>query len=155
MEKHWLFKYIFITVGGFLSMLQDISMLVVVCTLAVLLDCISAISLAHRVKKQGKGTGKATSEKGLKTLNTLLTIYSLIMFSYLLDKYVVTMLELYLENIVAGIFCFWHLWSILENQSSANNSRWAKMLQRILVDKAERHFDVKLDDLKEHEKESV
>jgi len=155
MEEHWLYKYIFITVGGFLSMLQDISMLVVVCTLAVLLDCISAISLAHRVKKQGKGTGKATSEKGLKSLSTLLTIYSLIMFSYLLDKYVVTMLELYLENIVAGIFCFWHLWSILENQSSANNSRWAKMLQRILVDKAERHFDVKLDELKEHEKESV
>lgn len=132
-------------------MLQDISMLVVVCTLAVLLDCISAISLAHRVKKQGKGSGKATSEKGLKSLSTLLTIYSLIMFSYLLDKYVVTMLELYLENIVAGIFCFWHLWSILENQSSANNSRWAKMLQRILVDKAERHFDVKLDEFKEKE----
>lgn len=151
MEKHWLYKYIFITIGGFLSMIQDISMLVVVCTLAVLLDCISAISLARRVKKLGKGSGKATSEKGLKILNTLLTIYSLIMFAYLLDMYVVTMLELYLENIVAGIFCFWHLWSILENQSSANNSRWAKVLQKILVDKAERHFDVDLNEFKEKE----
>lgn len=151
MGKHWLYKYIFITIGGFLSMIQDISMLVVVCTLAVLLDCISAISLARRVKKLGKGSGKATSEKGLKILNTLLTIYSLIMFAYLLDMYVVTMLELYLENIVAGIFCFWHLWSILENQSSANNSRWAKVLQKILVDKAERHFDVDLKEFKEKE----
>lgn len=147
MEKQF-YKFIFVTYAGFLAMLQDVSMLVVVCTLAVILDCISAISLAKRVQKTGKSTGKASSRKGLKTINTLLTIYSLIMFAYLLDKYVMTMFDLYLENIVAGIFCFWHMWSILENQSSANNSRWAKVLQRVLVDKAERHFDINLDDLK-------
>jgi len=134
-------------------MLQDITMLLVVCTLAVVLDCISAISLAHRVKKMGKGTGKVTSEKGSKIINTLATIYSLIAFAYLLDNYVATMFDMYLENIVAGIFCFWHMWSILENQSSANNARWAKILQRILVDKAERHFDVKLDELKSNNNE--
>lgn len=138
-------------------MLQDISMLVIVCTFAVALDCISAIKLARRVKKLGKGTGKVTSEKGSKIISTLVTIYSLISLAYLLDTYVATMLDLYLENIVAGIFCFWHMWSILENESSANSSRWAKILQRILVDKAERHFDVKLDELKSNnnEKESM
>ena len=113
MEKQF-YKFIFVTYAGFLAMLQDVSMLVVVCTLAVILDCISAISLAKRVQKTGKGTGKASSRKGLKTINTLLTIYSLIMFAYLLDKYVMTMFDLYLENIVAGIFCFWHMWSILK-----------------------------------------
>ncbi len=154
MEKQF-YKFIFVTYAGFLAMLQDVSMLVVVCTLAVILDCISAISLAKRVQKTGKGTGKASSRKGLKTINTLLTIYSLIMFAYLLDKYVMTMFDLYLENIVAGIFCFWHMWSILENTSSANNSRWAKVMQRVLVDKTERHFDINLDDLKnDKEKES-
>jgi hypothetical protein len=94
MEKHWLSKYFFIAVGGFLSMLQDITMLLVVCTLAVVLDCISAISLAHRVKKMGKGTGKVTSEKGSKIINTLATIYSLIAFAYLLDNYVATMFDM-------------------------------------------------------------
>lgn len=129
-------------------MFQEISMLVVVCTLAVIIDCISAIKLAKRVKKTGKGTGKPTSAKGKKILSTLLSIYTLIMLSYLIDMYVVTMFEIYLENIVAGIFCFWNLWSILENESSANTARWAKVLQRILVDKAERHFDVDLTELK-------
>ena len=132
-------------------MFQEISMLVVVCTLAVIIDCISAIKLAIRVKKTGKGTGKPTSAKGKKILSTLLSIYTLIMLSYLIDMYVVTMFEIYLENIVAGIFCFWNLWSILENESSANNARWAKVLQRILVDKAERHFDIDLKEFKEKE----
>lgn len=134
-------------------MFQEISMLVVVCTLAVIIDCISAIKLAKRVKKTGKGTGKPTSAKGKKVLSTLLSIYTLIMLSYLIDMYVVTMFDVYLENVVAGIFCFWNLWSILENESSANNARWAKVLQRILVDKAERHFDVDLTEFKEKKEE--
>ena len=135
-------------------MFQEISMLVVVCTLAVIIDCISAIKLAKRVKKTGKGTGKTTSAKGKKILSTLLSIYTLIMLSYLIDMYVVTMFDVYLENVVAGIFCFWNLWSILENESSANNARWAKVLQRILVDKAERHFDVDLTEFKEKKEEA-
>lgn len=153
MDKHLLFKYIFITTGGISLMFQEISMLVVVCTLAVIIDCISAIKLAKRVKKTGKGTGKPTSAKGKKVLSTLLSIYTLIMLSYLIDTYVVTMFDVYLENVVAGIFCFWNLWSILENESSANNARWAKVLQRILVDKAERHFDVDLTEFKEKKEE--
>ncbi|NCB43466.1 MAG: hypothetical protein EOM59_12730 [Clostridia bacterium] len=153
MDKHLLFKYIFITTGGISLMFQEISMLVVVCTLAVIIDCISAIKLAKRVKKTGKGTGKPTSAKGKKVLSTLLSIYTLIMLSYLIDMYVVTMFDVYLENVVAGIFCFWNLWSILENESSANNARWAKVLQRILVDKAERHFDVDLTEFKEKKEE--
>lgn len=155
MENQSLYKYLFVTYAGFLVMLQDITMLVVVCTLAVMFDCISAISLARRVKKAGKGTGKVTSQKGLKTINTLLTIYSLIMLAYMIDTYVITMFDLYIANLVSGIFCFWHMWSILENTSSANNARWAKVMQRVLVDKTERHFDINLDDLKnDKEKES-
>lgn len=132
-------------------MLQDISMLVVVSTIAVFLDFFSAIRLSKRVKKNGKGNGKVTSEKGKKIVGTIATIYQLIVFAYLLDHFVVTMIDLYLENIVTGIFCFWNFWSILENESSANDSRWAKVLQKILIDKAERHFDVDLSDFKEKE----
>ena len=62
------------------------------------------------------------------------------------------MFNLYLPNIVAGIFCFWNFWSILENESSLKDARWAKIMQRILVDKAERHFDIDLKDFKEGQK---
>lgn len=151
MDKQLIYKYLFLTLGGIIAMLQDISMLVVVSTIAVFLDFFSAIRLSKRVKKTGKGNGKVTSEKGKKIVGTIATIYQLIVFAYLLDHFVVTMIDLYLENIVTGIFCFWNFWSILENESSANDSRWAKVLQKILIDKAERHFDVDLSDFKEKE----
>lgn len=151
MDKQLIYKYLFVTLGGMIAMLQDISMLVVVSTFAILLDFFSAIRLSRRVKKAGRGNGKVTSEKGKKILSTMATIYPLIVFAYLLDLYVVTMVDLYLENIVAGIFCFWNFWSILENESSANDARWAKVLQKILIDKAERHFDVDLTEFKEKE----
>lgn len=152
MENSFTYKALFIISGGVFVMLQDISMLVLVCTIAVIFDCISAIRLAKRVKKNGDGKGKIESRKGLIIIDKLSVIYSLIVFGYLIDTYIATMFNLYLPNIVAGIFCFWNFWSILENESSLKDARWAKIMQRILVDKAERHFDIDLKDFKEKQK---
>ena len=58
---------------------------------------------------------------------------------------------LYLANYVSLVFCFIQIWSILENESSMNDKPWAKIAQRIMVDKAERHFDIDLHELKEPE----
>lgn len=152
MENSFTYKALFIISGGVFVMLQDISMLVLVCTIAVIFDCVSAIRLAKRVKKNGDGKGKIESRKGLIIIDKLSVIYSLIVFGYLIDTYIATMFNLYLPNIVAGIFCFWNFWSILENESSLKDARWAKIMQRILVDKAERHFDIDLKDFKEEQK---
>lgn len=38
---------------------------------------------------------------------------------------------------------------MLENESSCNDAKWAKIAQRIMVDKTERHFDIDLHELKE------
>lgn len=152
MENSFTYKALFIISGGVFVMLQDISMLVLVCTIAVIFDCVSAIRLAKRVKKNGDGKGKIESRKGLVIIDKLSVIYSLIVFGYLIDTYIATMFNLYLPNIVAGIFCFWNFWSILENESSLKDARWAKIMQRILVDKAERHFDIDLKDFKEKQK---
>lgn len=152
MENSFTYKALFIISGGVFVMLQDISMLVLVCTIAVIFDCVSAIRLAKRVKKNGDGKGKIESRKGLIIIDKLSVIYSLIVFGYLIDTYIATMFNLYLPNIVAGIFCFWNFWSILENESSLKDARWAKIMQRILVDKAERHFDIDLKDFKEKQK---
>jgi phage-related holin len=54
---------------------------------------------------------------------------------------------------VVGVFIFYQLVSILENWSSENNHKMAKVLQRILVNKAERHLNVPLADLFENKEE--
>jgi hypothetical protein len=57
-----------------------------------------------------------------------------------------------LSYIVAGIISFEQAWSILENESSCRSEKdgmfW-RMLQKIMIDKTERHFDVNLDELKD------
>ena len=56
-----------------------------------------------------------------------------------------------LSYIVTGVICFEQAWSIFENESSCRSddeSRIWRLLQRIMIDKTERHFDVKLDELK-------
>ena len=37
--------------------------------------------------------------------------------------------------------------TFLENESSCNGAKWAKTLQKILIDKTERHFDIDLSEL--------
>lgn len=44
-------------------------------------------------------------------------------------------------------FGFYQLWSILENWSSENNASIPRALQRIMVNKAERHLNVPLADI--------
>ena len=57
--------------------------------------------------------------------------------------------DLYLANWTAIVICSIQLWSILENESSCNDSKWAGVLQKFLVDKAERHWDIDLSGLVE------
>ena len=48
---------------------------------------------------------------------------------------------------VVAVFLFYELWSCLENWSSENDKPIAKALQRIMVNKAERHLNVPLSDI--------
>jgi hypothetical protein len=53
---------------------------------------------------------------------------------------------------VSGALVFWQVWSILENESSCRSEQDAKLwklLQRVMVDKTSRHFDVDLSELKD------
>jgi hypothetical protein len=45
------------------------------------------------------------------------------------------------------VFLFYELWSCLENWSSENDKPIAKAMQRIMVNKAERHLNVPLSDI--------
>ena len=54
---------------------------------------------------------------------------------------------LHLANYLAAIYCGVQLVSILENESTCNGEPWARVMQKIVADKTERHCNVKLTDL--------
>ena len=57
---------------------------------------------------------------------------------------------------IAFAFCMIQLVSVLENMSSCNNAKWAKLLQKILIDKTARHLDYNVGDyMKEIAEEKV
>lgn len=144
-------KYITTILGAICAFLEPTVPFILICTFAILCDCYTAWSLSRRVKKTypGANDGKFKSNYAGRVFITLLKVYPLIVLAYLIETYIFEGLPVKLTNIVAGAVCFWQVWSILENESSCNNARWAKIAQRILVDKTERHFDIDLHELKE------
>ncbi len=143
-------KWGFALVGGIAAVLLNTAIFLVVCTIAICMDCYTAWALSKRVKNRypKSNDGKFKSKYANKIFGTMAKIYSLILLAYLLDHYVLIMFDgLFLSNFVTGIFCAIQIWSMLENESSCNGSRWAKVMQRIMVDKASRHFDIDLSEL--------
>lgn len=138
-------------VGGLIAILEPTFPFIVVCTIAVLMDCYTAWSLSKRVKKKfpGANDGKFKSHYAGRVFITLLKVYAVIVLAFLIDRYIFPDFELILPNIISGAVCFWQMWSMLENESSCSDAKWAKAAQRIMVDKTERHFDIDLSPLKD------
>lgn len=137
---------------GLIAFFEPTFNFILICTLCVLLDCLTAFLLSRRVKKsfpEKAKKAKFESHYAAKIFKTILEIYTLIITAFLIEQYILTFCDLHLPNIVAGVFCFIQLWSILENHSSCNGAKWAKTLQKIMVDKTERHFDIDLCDFKD------
>lgn len=137
--------------GACVAMIRPTFPFIFVCTLTVLADCYTAWSLARRVKKRfpGANDGKFKSKYAGRVFITLIKVYSLTILVHLIDAMVCPEIALHLPQVVAGAVCFWQIWSMLENESSCNDAKWAKIAQRIMVDKTERHFDIDLHELKE------
>ena len=141
---------LFSIMGGAIALLHPTFPFIVVCTLMVLADVYTAWSLSRRVKRKfpNANDGKFKSVYFGRVFMTLIKIYVLIILSFLMERYIFEGLQIKLVNITAGAVCFWQLWSMLENESSCSDEKWAKVLQKVLVDKTARHFDVDLSDLK-------
>jgi hypothetical protein len=144
-------KSLFVVLGSIFALLEPTLPFILICTLAVFMDCYTAWSLSRRVKKKypGANDGKFKSNYAGRVFTTLLKTYALILLVFLIENFIFEGLPVKLSNIVAGAVCFWQIWSMLENESSCTDARWAKIAQRILVDKTERHFDIDLHELKE------
>ncbi len=138
--------------GFFTGILVDIIPLTILAMTFVVIDCITAFRLSKRLSKlckKGTVCGKFLSKKMGKTIIEFTVIIPVgLMLAYCVQEYLFMGKNMYLPQVFAGFIIFWQIWSILENESSCNGSKWAKLAQKIFVDKTERHFNINLNDLK-------
>lgn len=132
--------------------------LIVVAVIFIVYDAWTALCLDKRVKarypdRAARHEAKFTSFAFGKVIRTTIPHRLwLIVLAYLVEHWVFIHIEIPLSYIVTGIICFEQAWSILENESSCRDegeSRIWRILQKIMVDKTARHFDVDLSELKE------
>ena len=128
------------------------------CTAAVLMDCYTAWQLGKRVRrvhptKTTRNTPKFNSRHFGEVLRTLMSVYALLVFAHFLHTYVTDALPFNALKLAAGLVIGREVWSCLENTSSCNGKKWTKLLQEIMVDKTQRHFDIDLSALKDTKEE--
>lgn len=148
-------KWSWCLIGAFWSAVEPQLHFVLICMLAMLLDCFSAFLLNRRIKKkygEKVADGRFKSASFAKVFVSMTKVFGMLVLAGLIQRYVFEDLPIRLPNVVAGAVCFWQIWSILENESSCNDARWAKIAQRIMIDKAERHFNIDLKELKDKDK---
>lgn len=155
-------KALFIAIGGYVGWLinefKPTFPLMLVVIIFILYDTWTAYQLNKRAKEKypdkiGQEKVKFTSTSfGKVVRSTIPKRLMLIILAYLVEHWVFIDIKIPLSYIVAGIICFEQAWSILENESSCRSEKegmfW-KLLQKIMIDKTERHFDVNLNDFKD------
>ena len=144
-------RIVLFVIGAFWGLLEPTIPFAGICIFAIILDCITAYRLGKRVKSLNKSTtvdeAKFRSKYARRMFYTLCIIYACTVLGWLIDTKMYPFVDLYLANFISGGFCLVQLLSVLENESSCNDARWAKVLQKVLVNKAARHLDISEDDL--------
>lgn len=159
-------KILFSVIGGGVGWLigefEPTFPLIIVAVVFIVYDAWTAYQLDRRVHKKypektKRKEAKFTSfEFGKIIRSTIPTRLWLIILAYIAEHWVFIHVSIPLSYIVTGVICFEQAWSIMENESSCRDeasSRFWKLLQRIMVDKTARHFDVDLDDIKKEVKD--
>ena len=132
---------------------------IAICVFAVLIDCITAIRLKRRLRKryansEHKIDGKARSEHTTKMVTDVLIVSACTVLMYNIDHVLLDNLgDLHLAQYVCAIFCVVQFVSILENESTASDKSWARLLQKFVADKTARHLDIDYKDIKKIIKE--
>lgn len=145
-------RWAFTLLGSLVAVFEPALPYLAICTLMIIADCYTAWSLSRRVRRihpqrVSEDGHKFKSHNFGKVIVTLLKAYALIMMAFLIQRHITEGWGVELTKVAAAAICFWQFWSILENESSCNGARWARLLQRILVDKTSRHFDIDLTEI--------
>lgn len=139
--------------GGLLAAFEASLVYVGLCYIAIIIDVISAWCLSRRIHRKDPllSDGKFKSSYKFRILITLIVVQLAIMVGHYVDTLVMNGGNM-AQNFVIMFFLFYEGWSIGENWSSENDNKIAKAFQRIMVNKAERHFNVELEDILLNEK---
>lgn len=150
--KMW--QYLVSISGGLLLAFETSIPFFVPCLIATVIDIIAAYCLARRVHKKhpDKSDGKFKSSYKYRIMYTMIIALLAIILANYVDIHVIKESDLAVRWVV-GFFLIYQAWSILENWSSENDNKIAKALQRIMVNKAERHLNVPLSDILLNDKE--
>jgi len=143
-----LLQYLTSIGGGLLLAFETSIPYFIPCLIAVIIDVYTAWMLGCRVHKKypNRADGKFKSEYKFHILVTMIVCLLAIIVANHVDVYVIKDSDI-AERFIVGVFLFYQIWSILENWSSESDNKIAKALQRIMVNKAERHFNVPLEDI--------
>ena len=129
-----------------------------VCFFALVLDCYTAWRCNRRIysryreaikrNPKCKMDGKLRSKKMAKMVQDFSVLIMAIFLAVIIDNDLLAhMGELHLANYLAVIYCSVQFVRILENESTCNGEAWARVVQKIVADKTERHFNIKLKEL--------
>ena len=136
-------------VAGFIVAVETSIDFFVPCLIAVILDVISAYALGRRVHKKypDKSDGKFKSEYKWRIIATMIIAWLCIILASYVDVNVRHSDDGLAVRFAVAVFLFYEIWSCLENWSSENDKPIAKAMQRIMVNKVERHLNVPLSDI--------
>lgn len=132
-------------VSGFYAPLMPYAEL---CTAFVVMDFFSAWQLGRRLhRRAGAGqAGKLSSRRFGRTVATLFKTYVALGAAAGVQMLLVRSESFDAVRFTAGAICFWQLISILENESTCSEARWARIARRFLTDKAKRHMGIDIDE---------
>lgn len=142
--------------GWLVGELEPTFPLIIVAVIFIVYDAWTAYCLDKRVHKKYPDKTQRTAAKftsfafGKVITQTIPKRLALILLAYLCEHWVFIHVNIPLSYIVTGVICFEQAWSILENESSCreeHESKFWRLLQKIMIDKTARHFDVDLDEL--------
>lgn len=133
------------TLGGILfTMIKATLPCALLCTVMVLADCLTAYTLSRRVRRahpEAVDAGKLSSRRLGRVFITLTRIYALLLVAAGVDSYILTDPTNPVMRFCAGAVVVWQALSVLENEASCSDARWAAHARRFLIDKVRRHLN--------------
>lgn len=135
---------------------------IAICFFAMLVDCYTAWRCNRRIYAKYKEQlhrnqkniidGRLRSKKMWKMVQDFTVLILGIFLATAIDHGILRhMGDLHLANYLAALYCAVQFVSILENESTCNGAKWAKVLQKIVADKTERHYHINLRELMDEE----